>query len=103
MRWQNGLFVPIGTPSTLDKLAADTKVEQAFLELLDLFTEQNQDVGPKKGPNYAPAKFEDHPKSKPFDSRKLAAAMQRARCEDDQDRGGRIEVQAALVSAQGVK
>jgi RecA-family ATPase len=50
MRWQNGLFVPIGTPSSLEKLAADQKAEHAFLDLLDRFASQNQRVGPYKGP-----------------------------------------------------
>jgi hypothetical protein len=77
MRWQNGLFVPIGTPSSLDKLATDRKAEQAFLDLLDRFASQNQTVGPNKGPTYAPAKFAEHPDGKPFGSKKLAAAMQR--------------------------
>ena len=77
MRWQNGLFVPIGTPSSLDKLAADRKAETAFLDLLDRFASQNQRVGPYKGPNYAPAKFAEHPDGKPFGSKRLAAAMQR--------------------------
>jgi RecA-family ATPase len=77
MRWQDGLFVPIGTPSTIDQRAAELRADTAFLDLLKLFTEQNQRVGPYKGPNYAPAKFADHPTGSPFGSRKLAAAMQR--------------------------
>ena len=77
MRWQNGLFVPVGTPSNIDQRVAEAKAESAFLDLLDLFIEQNQRVGPYKGPNYAPAKFADHPTGSPFGSRKLAAAMQR--------------------------
>ena len=77
MRWHDGLFVPIGTPSSLDQQATERKAEQAFVDLLDRFANQNQTVGPSKGPTYAPAKFAEHPDGKPFGSRKLAAAMQR--------------------------
>ena len=77
MRWQNGLFVPVGTPSGLDSLAAERTAEHAFLDLLNLFTGQNQPVGPNKGPTYAPSKFAEHPSGKPFGTRRLAAAMQR--------------------------
>jgi RecA-family ATPase len=77
MRWENGLFVPIGTPSSLDRLAADQAAEHAFLALLKRYGGQNQRVGPYKGPSYAPARFTDHPDGKPFGSKRLAAAMQR--------------------------
>jgi hypothetical protein len=75
--WSNGLYVPAPTPSAPAAAAANNAADALFLDLLDRFTNQNQRVGPYKGPNYAPAKFADHPQGKPFGSKKLAAAMQR--------------------------
>jgi RecA-family ATPase len=79
LRWQNGVYVPIGTPSTLDKLAADQKAEQAFLALLDRFTAQNQRVTHEQASwsNYAPKRFAEHPDGKAIGERALAMAMQR--------------------------
>lgn len=77
MRWQDGLFVPLGTPSSIEKMAADQKADQAFLALLDRFASQGQTISPNRGPTYAPAKFAEHPDGRSYGSRKLAGAMQR--------------------------
>jgi RecA-family ATPase len=77
MRWQNGVFVPVSAPSSLDKLAAERQAEHTFLDLLDRFTHQGQKVSPYKGHNYAPSMFADHAGANGQGKRSLAEAMQR--------------------------
>jgi RecA-family ATPase len=58
-RWKAGVFItePTGA-SSLEKLAADTKADETFLQLLNKFTEQGRNVSEKKNsPTYAPAAF----------------------------------------------
>ena len=43
--------------ATPEKMAADQRAEQVFLELLDMFTARGSNVSVNSGPNYAPAKF----------------------------------------------
>jgi len=58
LRYQNGLFLPVATPGSLEKLAADQTAENLFLELLDKFQAQGRKVShTKTAPNYAPAVF----------------------------------------------
>jgi RecA-family ATPase len=57
LEWKNGLFVPISRPTGIDKLAAEKKVEDAFVGLLKEFTAQGRNVNANKGPTYAPAIF----------------------------------------------
>jgi|tagenome__1003787_1003787.scaffolds.fasta_scaffold20940906_4 RecA-family ATPase len=54
-----GVYLPVSSGSSLDKVAADTKAEDVFLDLLRRFTKQGRDVGHKKGPSYAPTQFSD--------------------------------------------
>ena len=59
VRWRAGVFVtePTGSGS-LEKIAADAKAEETFLQLLNRFTEQGRNVSDKKNsPTYAPAAF----------------------------------------------
>jgi len=58
LRYQNGLFLPVATPGSLEKLSADQIAENLFLELLDKFQAQGRKVSHNKtAPNYAPAMF----------------------------------------------
>jgi RecA-family ATPase len=53
-----GVYVPAASDSSgLDKIAADAKAEQVFLDLLRSFTSEGRDVSHKVGPSYAPALF----------------------------------------------
>jgi RecA-family ATPase len=40
LRWRNGVYVPEPRPGSLERLAADTKVENLFLDLLQRFIKQ---------------------------------------------------------------
>jgi hypothetical protein len=45
-------------------MAAEHKIEELFIDLLDRFTREGRSVSPNKSPTYAPAKFEDTPEAK---------------------------------------
>ena len=64
VRWQSGLFLPVAGISNLEKLAAEQKVEELFLELLDRFQAEGRNVSHKKhAAEYAPKMFADDPRA----------------------------------------
>jgi RecA-family ATPase len=79
LRYQRGLFLPVGGTSTLEKLAAEQAADNLFLELLDKFQSQGRNVSHLKNANaYAPAMFAKDPKAKaPGIQKALAEAMER--------------------------
>ena len=53
-----GVYLPVASDSGgLDKIAANTKAEQVFLELLRRYTKEEREISHKVGPSYAPALF----------------------------------------------
>jgi hypothetical protein len=48
-------------PSTIERAAAESEVDDIFLRLLDAATAQGRTVGPNTARNYAPATFERMP------------------------------------------
>jgi RecA-family ATPase len=80
LRYQRGLFLPVGGTSTLEKLAAEQNADNLFLELLDAFVQQGRNVSHYKNVNnYAPIMFAKDPKTKatPGITKALANAMER--------------------------
>ncbi|MBR0778732.1 AAA family ATPase [Bradyrhizobium diazoefficiens] len=79
MVWRNGLFVPVATPSSIEKAVAERKVEDLFMGLLARFSHEGRKVSDKTGTNYAPAKFAAEPEAKAARCSKeaLAEAMRR--------------------------
>jgi RecA-family ATPase len=77
MRWKDGVYVLDEGGDPLVQSLIDAKTDALFLDLLELFNEQHQNVSSKPGANYAPAKMADHPKAKGFTKKQLAASMQR--------------------------
>jgi RecA-family ATPase len=58
VRWTNGLFLPVGGISNLEKLAAEQKADQVFLNLLTRFNSQGRNTCEKPSAhNYAPVLF----------------------------------------------
>ncbi len=58
LRWTKGLFLPVGSMSSLEKAAAEQAAEQMFLTLLDQFNRQGRNTSAKPyAPNYAPTLF----------------------------------------------
>jgi RecA-family ATPase len=80
LRYQNGLFLPEGGVSSLDKLAKEAKADELFLTFLRRFAGQGRNVSEKpNAPTYAPAAFSDEADAKSIGLRKgdFKAAMAR--------------------------
>ena len=79
LRWDNGTFKPLGTPSSQERMAEDKKTEALFLELLDRFNRQGQRVSPHPSSpqNYAPKAFANHAEANGTGKKPFADAMQR--------------------------
>ena len=58
VRWSNGLFLPVGGVSNLEKLAAEQKADHLFCTLLDRFNGQGRNTSERSSANnYAPTLF----------------------------------------------
>jgi RecA-family ATPase len=58
VRWKEGLFLPVGGVSNLEKLSGERRAEQLFLTLLDRFNLQGRNACEKpSSPTYAPTLF----------------------------------------------
>src|SRR5262249_57303608 len=79
LRYQHGLFLPLPGVASLDKIAAEAKADEIFLELLERFTKSNRNVSHKSGTNFAPALFakEQEAKNAGLKSKSLEATMLR--------------------------
>jgi hypothetical protein len=80
VRWKDGLFLPVASIGGLNKLAAEQRVDELFLELLGCFQAQGRRVSDRRtAHNYAPTMFAADPKAKSNNTRKDAfiAAMSR--------------------------
>ena len=63
--WSKGLFVPVVSLSHVEKASAEQKAEQVFLELLNQFNGDRNNVSAKDtARNYTPTKFANEPKAK---------------------------------------
>jgi RecA-family ATPase len=80
LRWhEDGVFVAEGGQSSLEKIAAEAKVDELFLAFLDRFNAEGRPVGVNPGKNYAPTQFAKEPGIKGVTSHAFAAAMSRLR------------------------
>jgi hypothetical protein len=80
LRYQRGLFLPVGGTTTLEKLAAEQAADNLFLEMLDKYEGQGRNVSHLKNANsYAPTMFSKDPKAAktPGIRKALADAMER--------------------------
>jgi len=79
LQWQNGLYLPVASPGTLDALAVEQKVDNLFLALLRRFTKEGRNVSDKSGTSYAPAQFtkQKEAKAAKVTSKAFADAMER--------------------------
>jgi RecA-family ATPase len=79
LQWGEGGLALEHAPSSLVRLAEDTKVDELFLRLLDKFTAQGRDVRSTTGSGYAPSAFEDDPEAKSAGVRAKALKVAMAR------------------------
>jgi RecA-family ATPase len=80
LRWERGVFVPEAGVSTLEKLAADQRAEDSFLQLLTQYTQQGRNLSDKQKANsYAPKMFaqENRPDGKRISKAAFEDAMNR--------------------------
>ncbi len=77
VRWEQGVFVPAGAPSPIERASAEADVDVLFIALLERATAQGRSVGPSTGKNYAPSIFEAMPDAKGVRRRAFAQAMER--------------------------
>ena len=79
LRWRNGVYVPEPLTGSFEKMAADAKVDNLFLELLRRFTRQERNVSPSRSPTYAPTQFANAPEAKAakVKAKAFAEAMER--------------------------
>lgn len=78
MRWQNGVFVPVSVPSSLERIAAEKAAEDLFLQLFDRLTAQGETFNHhRSSPTYAPRRLAEHPQANGTAGTIFAAAMQR--------------------------
>jgi RecA-family ATPase len=78
LRCQNGLFLPEGGTSSLDKLALEQKAEEVFLALLTRFEREDRNVNEKPSSHtYAPAMFHKEREAKGLRKEQLEGAMRR--------------------------
>jgi RecA-family ATPase len=78
MVWRGGVFVPVSTPSSFERAAADQKVENLFLQLFDRLTDQGQTLNHHPAsPTYAPRRFAKLRDANKTPEAAFAGAMQR--------------------------
>jgi AAA domain len=61
LQWATGGLQLEHAPTSLARIAEETKVDDLFLRLLDKFSAQGRDVRSTTGSGYAPGEFEDDP------------------------------------------
>ena len=64
LRWENGIYKPVGGLDTFDKLAAEHQADTVFLTLLARFNAQDRNVSPNPGQTFAPTIFSREPEAK---------------------------------------
>ncbi len=80
LRWKDGLFLPVASAGSLEKLAAEQAADNLFLSLLARFTRQGRNVSDKITSNgYAPSCFASDPEAKAAHVSKRAFANAMAR------------------------
>lgn len=77
LEWKAGLFVPVHSPTGLDKLALEAKADDVFLMLLKRLNSQGRNVSAVKGTTFAPALFAGEPDSQGVSNKQFDAAMRR--------------------------
>jgi hypothetical protein len=77
LRWRNGVFVPLTSPSVIEQAAAEAAADSVFLACLDARRAQGIEVVPTAGRGYAPADFAGMAQAKGYSNKALARAMER--------------------------
>jgi RecA-family ATPase len=78
LRWNDGVFEPIETESSLDRATRQSRAERMFLELIGSFAREGRNVtsGPTS-PNFAPKLFAKRPEAEGLNRFDMTEAMER--------------------------
>lgn len=77
LRYDRGVFVPVGEPSGIERAALAAKAERVFVSLLDRLYREARWVSPNPAArNFAPRVFALHPNHEGLTERQLNAAME---------------------------
>jgi len=77
LRWVAGRFVLDEPVSGFNKLAADAKADETFLNLVARFEREGRDVSPNPSATFAPKVFAEQPDADGMTAKALRAAMDR--------------------------
>jgi RecA-family ATPase len=77
LRWERGVFVPEGSAGAPQQAAAQNKIDQLFIQLLEQRNAQGRWVTPNKAAGYAPKEFATMPGAEGTTSDAFAKAMER--------------------------
>jgi hypothetical protein len=77
LRWEDGCFVLESTASSPAQAAAANVADRAYLDCLDVATEQGRNVFASTGRGYAPRVFAEMPQANGITARALKAAQER--------------------------
>lgn len=75
LRWKAGAFTPHATGDSFAEMAAQSKAERLFLELLDAYEADGRYVSATPSANYAPAVFAKDPRADGIRAKGFAGAM----------------------------
>ena len=78
LRWRNGVFVPVPSEGSLERMAADQKDDEMFLTLLVSLNEQGRNASPSANSStFAPTLMKQDPRAQGISKRRLIDAMNR--------------------------
>jgi RecA-family ATPase len=77
LRWERGVFVPEGTASAPQQSAAQNKIDQLFIQLLEQRNAQGRFVTPNKAAGYAPKELATMPGTEGTTAEAFTKAMER--------------------------
>jgi RecA-family ATPase len=77
LRWRDGVFDPEPRTGSIERLAADLRIDDIFLKLLGRFNQQERNVNPNPCRTYAPTLFVGEPEAAGIGKSELAASMRR--------------------------
>jgi RecA-family ATPase len=78
LRYQRGLFLPVPSVGSLEKMAQDQRDDELFLSLHAQFEKQGRQVSDKPtAPNYAPTEFSKDPRANGTGKDRFVEAMRR--------------------------
>jgi RecA-family ATPase len=77
LRWDRGVFVPVGAGNPIERAAAEAPVDEVFLKCLDALAAQGRRVSPNPSTTWAPAVFEAMPEAGGLKRKAFAASMER--------------------------